>query len=114
MEKLGIKETKEANLDIAKLVEKVVLALQDKKVRPGEVVGISFQLPGLVSAFKNLDEIGAELEDLSPEEALELNKAFENELDLAPDSAREISAASQGVLLSLVQLYYAIKESKSN
>jgi len=106
---LGIKETKELLVFLAKFGNAVDIALRDGKISFMDA-GVLFEpLFASASAFNGVKELPAELGELSSTEALELTDAVAAELDLANDNAEYLTERGLELAFALVAFISEIR-----
>lgn len=107
---VGIDVLKENVVDIALIIKKVDLALEDDKISFSEAIGLAMQLPKLFRIIKSYNDAVEELKDLDEEEVIELNEHFAKEFDLRNDKAEEMVEQILGVIVVIAASFLKSKE----
>lgn len=97
-----MKKTKEALATLLKVGTKVAKAYDDGKIDMGEAIGISVSAVGMVSIFKNLPEIEAEIKAINVDGINELVAEFNADFDIPNDELEHKIKAGIGVLSQMI------------
>jgi hypothetical protein len=110
MEKLGIDKIEDAFLASINLTEKVDSALEDDHISIGEWSGIVFKIFPVIKAFKEGKLLWAQIEDIDADEADQLTKLVEDDLQCSNEKAKRIVDAVVKWLTSTANLIRTIRE----
>ena len=112
-ETFGIEKLKEVGLDLVKFAVKVEDALEDKKLKFTEAIGLGiFAVPKAMNHAGDAATIKAEIKDLSADELEELVVYIGEELDLANDSIEDVIEAALLWLAATNNVVYAVKRAR--
>lgn len=110
---LGVKETKELLIFIAKLGNSIDVALRDGKVNFLDA-GVLFEpLFNAGTAFTGAKEVPAELGELSSTEALELTDAVANTLELDNGNAEYLTERGLELAFNLIAFINELRATRN-
>lgn len=110
-EEQGIKETKELLKFVIELGEGIDKAGADKKIDVMDVQYLIKPLASASAAFEGADKVKAELADLSAEEAAEIVKYAQDELQLSNEGIEKSIEAALKVGLEIYKYFKMFKKS---
>jgi hypothetical protein len=105
----SIKETKELLLFVAKFGNALDKALLDGKINLMDAGVIFEPLLAAKDAFNEVAAVPKELADLTEDEAIELNEAVAEELDLDSESTEILTEKGLALVLALINFYKELK-----
>jgi len=83
--KLDINEVEDLAVGLSALANNIVDSLEDDKISIGDLPRFIGTIPKLFSAVKGIDEVPAQLADMTEEEKQQVIEAVQDELDLDED-----------------------------
>jgi hypothetical protein len=107
---MGIKETKDVVVAVAKFGNAAGDALEDGKISLADMVHLYAPLMALGAAAEGADQIPGELADLDTTELADLQATFVQEFDIPHDGVEAIVEKAVAAAGKLVELFLAFRD----